>query len=72
MDTTVIVACVSLAGVLGAAAIAALTQVWLRSHVGKSNGEGTLVEMVSRVLERQGDHEGRLRTLEDKVFIRGG
>lgn len=53
MDSTVLVAIIGAFGVIGAAAIAARTQIWLKKHVGPTNGEGTISQMMERVLKAQ-------------------
>lgn len=38
-----------------------------RRTVGKANGQGTLVQMVEKVLVNQGRHDERLGSLEDRL-----
>lgn len=66
-----ILSVIAVVGVLGAAGISAWTQVYLHKNVGRSNGLGTVTEMLELVIEKQGDHGSRILKLEDKVFVRG-
>lgn len=70
--TTIFVALIGLAGVLGSALITAWTQVYLRRNLGKSNGNGTVAEMVERCLELQVEDAEQDRALFEHLFRETG
>lgn len=66
---TVLIALISLVGVVIAATLPSmLNHRWLRQNVGKANGGGTVVEMLTTVIEKQGKHDERLKVLEEIVL----